>query len=678
LLAYTPTLFLGAFLLFQVQPMLARYILPWYGGSAAVWSTCLLFFQAALLAGYGYVHFLTRYLEPRRQVVVHLFLLVVALALLPVTPDSAFKPAASANPLVTILLLLTVSVGGPYLLLSASAPLLQHWYARFHGGESPYHFYAISNLGSLLGLWTYPIIVEPFLPLGLQTTTWSMAFAVYALLCAGCAVPIYRMERKSVTGASLPSSEPGISLRRFVMWLSLPTCASVLLLSGTHRLSQDVAVIPLLWIVPLSVYLISFIIVFARPSWYQRAPWAAAFLVSLAALESIEWDVARIAPQLLLYAAAILSGCMICHGELVRLRPRTYHLTAFYLALAIGGAFGGLVVNVLAPFWFDGFWEFHLALIGTWVLLGICAAYDHDMRVTWMRALSWAAVLVMLVVFVQADIRDFFDEIIDARRSYFAALRVYEEEVGTKDHKRELVHGTTIHGAQFMNAARRREPIEYYGFNSGVGATLRAQRRILGRRLRVGAVGLGAGTIAAHSLPGEVFRFYEIDEEVTALAREYFTYLDDARGGIEIITGDARISLERELREHGSQKFDVVILDAFSGSGTPSHLLTREAFVLYFRHMSAGGVVAVNIGNQHMNLGGILRRQAEEMGAGVVRVRHRRNMRPGEDRNEWIIISSSEAFLEGIETQVDPWPPEEELGSLWTDDYSNVLEVIRR
>ncbi len=242
MLAYTPTLFLGAFLLFQVQPMLARYILPWYGGSSAVWSTCLLFFQAALLAGYGYVHFLTRYSEPRRQVAVHLFLLAVALALLPVTPDSAFKPASDANPLVTIIVLLTVSVGGPYLLLSASAPLLQHWSARFRGGESPYHFYAISNLGSLLGLWTYPIVVEPFLPLGLQTTAWSMAFAVYALLCAACAVPIYRMERKSTTGAS--SSEPGISLCCWIMWLSLPSCGSVLLLSGTHRLSGGERITP--------------------------------------------------------------------------------------------------------------------------------------------------------------------------------------------------------------------------------------------------------------------------------------------------------------------------------------------------------------------------------------------------------------------------------------------------
>ncbi len=675
---YTPTLFLGAFLLFQVQPMLARYILPWYGGSAAVWSTCLLFFQVALLAGYGYVHLLTRHLTPRRQVAVHLFLLATALTLLPVTPDSAFKPAADTSPLFGIMLLLTLNVGGPYLLLSASAPLLQHWSARLHGGEPPYHFYAISNFGSLLGLWTYPIIIEPRLPLSSQTMTWSVAFAAYAFLCAACAVPIYRMERKSVADASPPSSEPRISMRRWAMWLLLPTCGSVLLLSGTHRVSQDIAVIPLLWIAPLSVYLISFIIVFARPSWYRRVPWAAAFLAALAALESIEWNDARIAQQLLLYSAAILSGCMICHGELGRLRPRTYHLTAFYLALAFGGACGGLVVSVIAPSWFNGYWEFHLALIGTWVLLGICMLYDPDLRVTRLRALPWAAALVTLVVFVEADIRDYFDEVIHARRSFFAALRVFDVDVGTRDNKRELVHGTTVHSAQFVNADRRREPIEYYGVNSGVGATLRTQRWILGRRLRVGAVGLGAGTIAAHSLPGEVFRFYEIDDAVLAVAREYFTYLDDARGEIEIAMGDARISLERELREHGPQKFDVLVLDAFSGSGTPVHLLTREAFILYFQHLSSAGVVAVNVSNWHLNLRGVLRRQAQEIGAGVVRVRHRRHMRPGEDRNEWIIITSSDAFLNGIKTHVDPWTPNEKLGSLWTDDYSNVIEVIER
>ncbi len=675
MIAYTSAVFLGAFLLFQVQPLIARYILPWYGGSPAVWSTCLLFFQVVLVLGYAYAHFVTERLERKQQVFVHGAVLLIALVVLPITPNATWKPAGGGDPLFGITTLLAVSVGIPYLALAASAPLLQRWFVAIHPERSPYRLYALSNLGSLLGLWLYPFLLEPFFSLEMQTKIWSAFFALYVVVSGGCAWALTRAQ----DDAAEPSTEPDRDPHPRYLWVLLPFAGSLLLLAGTNQICRDVAVVPLLWILPLSVYLLSFIVAFGNPRWYHRSFWIVAVVASFAgALYLLPFDFGGEGPHLVtqvaLYVAAIFAGCMVCHGELVRTRPPARELTSFYVLVAIGGALGGVFVNFAARYWFKGYWEFHLALVLTWILLGWCV-YRARQPVRSLSAL-WAGALVGLVIFLNAHIREELADAVDTRRSFYGVLRVYDVDVGGRDHLRGFYHGRIAHGEQFMNASRRREPTGYYGLNSGLGEAIKTQRRVSRDRLRIGVIGLGTGTIVAHARKGEEVRYYEIDPDVVAVANEHFFYLADAHSEMTIVLGDARISLERELALDGSQGFDVLVVDAFSGGGIPTHLLTREAFDLYWGHLREGGVIVVNSSNVFMELGGIVRRQAEALGAQAVLVQHERNFRPGETRNKWVLVTKNATFLRAIARHVDPWLEEPLKSSLWTDDYSNLLEVI--
>ena len=679
MIAYTSAVFLGAFLLFQVQPLIARYILPWYGGSPAVWSTCLLFFQVVLVLGYAYAHFVTERLERKRQVFVHIAVLFTAVVFLPITPSATWKPAGGGDPIFGITTLLAVSVGVPYLALAASAPLLQRWFVAIHPERSPYRLYALSNLGSLLGLWLYPFLLEPFFSLDTQTKIWSAFFALFAVLSGGCAWALTR----APDDAAEPSVEPASDPQPRYLWVLLPFAGSLLLLAGTNQICRDVAVVPLLWILPLSVYLLSFIVAFGNPRWYHRGFWGVAVVASFAGvLYLLPFDFGgedpHLVTQVALYVAAIFAGCMVCHGELVRTRPPARELTSFYVLVAIGGALGGVFVNYAARYWFNGYWEFHLALVLTWVLLGWCV-YRSRQTVRSLSA-AWAAALVALLVFLSAHIRQELGDAVDTRRGYYGVLRVYDSDAGGQDHLRGLHHGRIAHGEQFMSATRRREPTGYYGLNSGLGEAIKTQRWVALRagrgRLKIGVIGLGAGTIVAHARKEEEVRYYEIDPLVVDVANEHFFYLADALSEMTIVLGDARISLERELARDGSQGFDLLVVDAFSGGGIPTHLLTREAFDLYWRHLREGGVIVVNSSNVFMERGGIVRRQAEALGAQAVLVQHERNFRPGETRNKWVLVTKNAAFLRAIAHHVDPWPAEPLKSSLWTDDYTNLLEVI--
>lgn len=638
-----------------------------------------MFFQVVLVLGYAYAHFVTERLERKRQVFVHAAVLLVALACLPITPNATWKPAGGGDPLFGITALLAVSVGIPYLALAASAPLLQRWFVAIHPERSPYRLYALSNLGSLLGLWLYPFLLEPFFTLDTQTKIWSALFALYAFVSGGCAWALTR----APDDTAAPSSEPAVDPQPRYLWVLLPFAGSLLLLAGTNQICRDVAVVPLLWILPLSVYLLSFIVAFGNPRWYHRGFWSVAVVASFAGvLYLLPLDFRGVDPHLVtqvaLYVAAIFAGCMVCHGELVRTRPPARELTSFYVLVAIGGALGGVFVNFAARYWFKGYWEFHLSLVLTWVLLGWCV-YRSRRAVRSLDAL-WAAGLVGGLVVLGGHIRDELAGVVHTRRSFYGVLRVYDVGVGGRDHLRGLYHGRIAHGEQFMHASRRREPTGYYGLAGGLGEAIRVQRFVVrqaGRHgLKVGVIGLGTGTIVAHARKGEEVRYYEIDPDVVDIAKEHFFYLADAASETSIVLGDARISLERELARDGSQEFDVLVVDAFSGGGIPTHLLTREAFELYWHHLRDGGVIVVNSSNVFMELGGIVRRQAEALGAEAVLVQHQRNIRPGETRNKWVLVTKNDAFLRTIARHVDPWPAGPLKSSLWTDDYTNLLEVI--
>ncbi len=693
---YAFAIFLSAFLLFQVEPIIARYILPWFGGTPAVWTTCMLFFQVSLLAGYAYAHLLASHLSPRSQALVHLSLVVCSLVFLPITPGDAWKPDGRENPMLAIVLLLVVTIGVPFLLVSASGPLLQHWFSRVHPAVSPYRLYALSNLGSLLGLISYPFFVEPELGLRTQTVFWSAGYGLYGLMCAWGAMPLFRLATRSISSGNpgdLAGKKP--RLPDSLLTLALATCGSVVLLASTNQICRDIAVIPFLWVLPLSLYLISFILCFDHPRWYDRRVWVPVLLISLSAvvyllLQDYAETEMNVYSQIFIYSAALFACCMACHGELVRLKPPARYLTSFYLMVALGGALGGVFVNLVAPLLFKGYWEFHLGLVATLMLLGFCLFRTRD---TFRSSLLlrygeilWVGSIVVLAGFLGLHIQEQQGSTILTKRNFYGVLRVNETDIGTEFASRFLYHGRISHGRQFLTPRRHSYPTAYYGPFSGISLAIsrhpqqlklnKLEDRAQQGGLYVGNIGLGVGTIAAYSKPGDTYRFYEINPDVDRIAREYFTYLNDAKGTPQIVLGDGRISLERELANKNRQRFDILSVDAFSGDGIPVHLLTREAFALYWEHLQPEGILAIHITNLHFDLSPVIRALAREFGKQALWIKDVADRERGNNYSEWVLVTSNQTFLKDpfVNFRIAPWSTLTEI--LWTDDYSNLFQVV--
>ena len=699
------TIFLGAFLLFQVQPVISKMILPWFGGSPAVWTTCLLFFQVLLLAGYAYADLVHRLDRPPREAAIHLALVLLAVLALPITPGDSWKPTDPADPTWHILALLAVSVGLPYFLLSATSPLVQAWFARVYNDRSPYRLYALSNIGSLLALLSYPFLVEPSLTTRGQGRVWSGAFVAFAALCACLAV---KLRRAGALGEGRTGAEEAGEHDRAIpswsdraAWVALPALASVLLLAVTNHLCQNVAVIPLLWIAPLSVYLLSFIICFDREAWYVRR-WfglgaaasvlAASYLTMAPLLKGYferrgygwQWTyISRhVLVQIAVYLSALFFLCMVCHGELVRRKPRTRRLTSFYLSVAAGGAAGGLLVALACPLVFSTFFELNLALIAGCLLALVTTAVDarrHWLSNTTLLLRSVAtlagAVVLGIVVWAELEARDTEPCVVRAR-NFYGILAVKER--ARDDPQRRgmaLYHGDTLHGYQLLAQNQRATPTSYYTESSGVGITLR--RFAPGAPLRVGAIGLGVGTIAAYARSGDCYRFYEINPLVIEFSESYFSFLSDARARgaeVQIVPGDARLALEREAAQH----FDVIVLDAFSGDSIPVHLLTREAFDVYLRHLKANGIICVHVSNRYLNLRPVVVRIAAHYHLESVVVSATEENGAIAAPSEWILVTRNKRFLKeqairdaGELVVVDPAFP------LWTDQYNNLFQILR-
>jgi hypothetical protein len=628
MLRYALTIFLSAFLLFQVQPLIGRYILPWFGGTPAVWTSCMLFFQSALLGGYAYAHWTTNFLRPRAQAGLHLLLLTLSMISLPITPDTSWKPVGSEMPVGRILLLLTATIGAPYFLLSSTGPLMQGWFAQTHPNKSPYRLYALSNVGSLLALITYPFAFEPFLALQTQGMMWSWGYLAFALCAGWCAwkqMPraVSAQERFTAepTGERplqvteiLPSNgtaekRPGIE--SLILWLALSACGSVVFLATTNQLCQEISVVPALLVLPLALYLLSFVICFDNERWYHRGVFAlmligsviwATFVLSHGVEESF-WA------QLAAYPLAMFACVMCCHGELVRSKPHPRYLTLFFLTISVGGALGGMIVALAAPYFFLSNWEYHLGLIGTGLLLSY-SMFRYPSPRPVLNANEWGWVVLATiwmavagVLFTQA--REEVTECKFITRNFYGVLKVKEN-----DSTNTLVHGRIMHGFQFRDDERRHWPTSYYGPNSGISIAMSFHpRRQTGIPLRVGVVGLGTGTIAALAKEGDSMRFYEINPAVLALSDpefrflkngtatppdngqggdRFFTYLTDSNAAIEVVLGDARVQMEHELAAHDSQQFDVLAIDAFSSDSIPMHLLTKECVEVYFKQLKSG------------------------------------------------------------------------------------------
>jgi SAM-dependent methyltransferase len=604
-LPYAVTIFLSAFLLFLVQPIIAKQILPWFGGSSAVWTTALVFFQSALLAGYAYAD-LTQRLGVRRQALLHVGLLALSLLTLPILASAEWKPQGDEAPIVRILLLLTATIGLPYFLLSTTTPLLQAWYWRRFRAEVPYRLFALSNFASLIALLGFPVLFEPWLTLPQLGWAWSLLYAGFVLICAVTAWLSLRAEHigdaielqdREVASGAVPT--PAMQLR----WLALAAMGSVMLLAVTNHVTQNVASVPFLWVLPLSLYLLTFVLAFDHPRWYQRSVFIAAVAIAVPAM-------AWLIPSLDLKLAAsvffvgLFVACMFCHGELARLRPDPKHLTRFYLMLSVGGALGAVLVAIVAPLTLHGYFEVNIAL----VLLALLVLLQLG---GWKRLIGLAVVAVTAYFSIQGAL------------DYSRGLRVMERDfygvVRTRDSAepvpyRAMLHGGIIHGGQLLGDAYRNTPSDYFGPGSGYGRLFAALNEQKPGPRRVGIIGLGAGVVASYGRPGDTFTFYEISPRVLDVARSEFTFLRDTPAKTEVVLGDGRLSLEREA----PRRYDVLGIDAFSGDSIPMHLVTREAMAQYVRHLAPDGVIVFQATNRYIDLLPIVKRLAAEVGMEAV------------------------------------------------------------
>jgi len=713
-LAYGLTIFASAFLLLQVQPLITKMILPWFGGVAAVWTVCLVFFQVMLLGGYFYAHVLSAKFEARTQGRIHVGLLAVSLLALPILPKNSFKPVGADAPAWHILVLLAVTVGLPYFVLSSTSPLLQSWYARARSDAAPYRFYALSNVGSMLALLSYPVLVEPLVATTRQGRGWSVAYAALAVLSAFVSLWMIPGDDAATNVSPYAAAPVRPGWKRQALWVALAACGSALLLAVTNHISQNIASVPFLWVIPLSLYLFSFILCFDTAGWYRRHFFLRLLGVALGAMAyGLDPSFAILPMKVLIpvYCLGLWICCMFCHGELARLKPDPAHLTSFYLMVSLGGAIGAVFVALMAPAIFSGYYELPCAL-GMCAVLVVVVQFRDPSRI--FQGKMWRPtrpVLVGLVIALLASLAVSVREVKrEARRSvrnFYGVLRVIDHEGASFDKTsdpnapeaiaasgrgtsarmpghmpmylspyqtsyRRLMNGTIDHGLQFLSQELRRRPTSYYSEKSGIGVALKT---IQGRgALRIGVVGLGAGTLAAYGRAGDQYTFYEINPLDVKVAEEEFTFLRDSEAKIDIAAGDARLALERAA----PQRYDALVVDAFSSDSIPVHLLTREAFELYFRQLKPDGVLALHISNQYLNLQPVVEGAAAELGKEAVIVNNGDDHPRGIYSAAWILMGSPEGFYGKREM--------EEAGAIllptgrersWTDSYSSVLRVIK-
>ncbi len=672
MIIYALTIFVSAFLLFLIQPIIAKQILPWFGGTAAVWTTCLVFFQFALLAGYFYSDWLTRKVTPKRQAVVHIGLVVVAMLLLPIIPDVGWKPKGDESPSLRILALMTATIGLPYFLLATTSPLVQAWFARSYPDTSPYRLFALSNFASMLALLGYPFLFEPWFSTRVQAISWSVGFALFAVLIVAAAWRGLTNPHEQLEINTDVAEVPPPSAKTKLTWVALAGLGSVLLLAISNHLTQNISSIPLMWVVPLAIYLLTFILCFDGKGWYQRK----LFLPLLAlALLAMAWMLADPRMHFMLYwqigvfSAGLFIACMYCHGELVALKPHPKHLTTFYLMVSVGGAVGSVLVGLIAPITLPAYFELEIAL----VLLAALATTLLWGKIHVAAVYASIAITIATAVAAAVTIYEFKEDVVVMTRNFYGTLRVKEyNKPDVENRRRSLVHGAILHGDQYMDPPYNRSATTYYKAKSGIGRSIMLKEKLVGGPIKVGVIGLGTGTIATYGNKGDVYRYYDINPEVVKIANRDFTYLKDTEAKIEIALGDARLNLEREP----PQSFDVLAIDAFSSDSIPVHLITLEAVEIYEKHMKPDGVIAFHVSNRFLDLKPVVQQIAEKRGLNVAWVHD--TYENGGTSSDWVLLTKDKKFLlkpEIVEaTEVIVPHPE---WRLWTDDFNNLLQVLK-
>ncbi len=711
--------FASAFLIFIVQPMVGKHILPWFGGVPAVWLLCLCFYQFALFAGYGYAHLLVSRVSSSRHLLIHALLFAAALAVLPVLPDASWKPGGATPPSAHILAMLTANVALPFVLLAATGPLLQAWYAGSFPGRSPYILYAVSNAGSLLALLAYPFVVEPNMTLHQTSRSWSWAFVACGLAVLGCAWLASRNQRQgsAATREGSAAAREGQAAESDVrtspadvsLWILLPACAVVLFMAVTNELCLDMASFPFLWIVPLAIYLLTFILSFGSGRFYRRGlfaiPAAAAmgvliwFRLAIGGSFSVSTEVVPIAAASASYSITLFLACMLLHGELYRLRPPAERLTLYYLCISGGGSLAGIFVGIVAPRIFSEYYELSLGLGACWLLFALACMRQPGSLLRQRgprRAFAGIVAASVCALGVMAIHSGGVGkaELIYQKRNFFNILRVIEKRPeNPKRHNIRLKSGSTVHGAQSLLPDLKRLPIMYFGAASGIGLVM---ERRTDEPMKVGITGLGVGSLAAYGRRGDHYRYYEIDPDVVEIARDkgYFSYLADSSAELDFVLGDARLSLETELQQAGPQNFDLLILDAFRSDAIPVHLITTEAFALYIRHLKPAGVIAVHGSSVNFDLTPLLFRLADAHGMHAVAVSNLDLPELFQFDTEWVILSADSTYLDAFPAlvaqqrkamRIPPgglyltYPKEDVVRAapLWTDDYSDLFSALR-
>ena len=674
---FASTILLSAFLLFLVQPIIAKQILPWFGGTSAVWTTCLVFFQVVLLAGYTYSHLTTRYLSPKQQARLHIALLLFSLLFLPIVPSEALKPAAGADAALRIVVLLVATIGLPYFLLSSTGPLLQKWVAPHFPEKSVYRLFALSNFGSLIGLLAFPFVIEPFSTSHAQSIVWSVAYALFAVACAASAWRASHsvVEEDAAAVSAADPEGPPPRLDDYALWLAFAALGSVLLLATTSHITQNIASVPFLWVLPLSLYLLSFVVAFEGRQgrgWYQRA-WflfpTLLLLVAMAAGLEANRGVLDVSLAVPLYTVGMMMAAFFCNGELALSKPVPRYLTHFYLTISLGGALGGMLVGLVAPRVFPTYFELPVAL----VLLASLAVFVAR-KIRWLVGPAIVATLAT-AWFGSAYIGFLRDDVIYMQRNFYGTLRVKEQ--GEGDHQvRRLLHGVILHGEQQTINAARLEPGTYYARTSGVGRAIEAKQKQ--GPVRLGFVGLGVGTLSAYGRAGDVVRFYELDPDVLALAKTQFSYLSSSPAAIEFVIGDARLSMERELLSGALQRYDVLAIDAFSSDSIPVHLITSEATALFFQHLKPDGILAYHISNRFLDLKPVLANIAQANNLVVRLVTDSPGDASTASITDWVLLARSPAAFDDerlaeVVEEIDPNPH----FSLWTDQFNNLIDVLK-
>lgn len=684
---------LGALLLFLVQPIVGRLLLPRFGGGSAIWSACLVFFQVALLLGYAYAAFVTSKLSWRKQRWLHVALVVASLAALPLGLGGTASADGTGDPALGILISLALGIGPTYCMLASTSPLVQGWLAR--AGAAPWRLFALSNIASLAALIAYPFAIEPFLGLQAQTWVWSAAYAVYALLIIAFTWRI--ADARDIEPApAVPAEDMGIDVRPTALWVIVVLAAlpSALLVAVTEFLTRDVAPVPMLWIPPLAVYLLTFVAWFDGRLGYVRPMW---LLAAALAAGAMAWTLIadpfafKLRPNLLVFVGGLFMVCLFCHGEVAARRPAPSKLGPYYLAMAAGGALGGLSIGLLAPAVLHDQYDLGIVLALVAVPMALAIPRLESGIVAWWRARrgkaigSWlwietaavrgvAAALAVLVFGSGAlAVWDRFEtdrsRTVSVQRNFYGVLRVTEANMDTQDHSRSLVHGAILHGFQMMAIERQLQATGYYREESGIGRVLRS---LPAAPRRIGVVGLGSGVMAAHGRAGDIVRFYDIDPVVPIVAKRDFTFVNKTPALVEIVPGDARIRLEREE----PQQYGLLAIDAFSGDAIPIHLLTIEAFDIYMKHVARNGALLVHVSNKFFDLAPLVLNAAQRRGHYAVLARDLDTS--GFIVSDWMVVTRDPSLIDSpvLKPVITPVTARPEWG-VWTDDRSSILPLIK-